>query len=403
MLYNKGNRCLGPRHIVDGFVKELCPYEATIGLDTALLFSQTRAPTKNLAERIRVLSLASRCVSCAEQLHHTTVLKQFGLLGDKTTETPQCQHPSCFKPGWHRAKYCEDHFSTALKPQRIVPHRDAATRNLRLGETQWTCGEAFEKVLNNRDGTKVVCLDLEFSALSRKIFEIGLCEYPSGKELVNARIKHDCTDLELHKTASNFMQIHPFSQSISKRTSSNVYGKERMKCTGLIDVHSVATQFREHGITPRSIILSWHIHAMDLVLLREFFEETGYNDILPPNENCILMIPLYQKNLPKMLGQSRFPTKLEILFPLLFSGHHLVGKNHRAMVDALQLRLMVKLFEELCKPLNQRDLSVLPKKTQNWFQSAQDTGAAAEETVEKKQKRPFIQLDLDRFITRGPK
>lgn len=78
-----------------------------------------------------------------------------------------------------------------------------------------------------------------------------------------------------------------------------------------------------------------------------------------------------------MLGQSRFPTKLEILFPLLFSGHRLVGKNRRAMVDALQLRLMVKLFEEFCKPLNQRDLSVLPKKTQNRFQSAQDTGAAA--------------------------
>lgn len=115
------------------------------------------------------------------------------------------------------------------------------------------------------------------------------------------------------------------------------------------------------------------------------------------------MVPLYQKILPKMLGQSRFPTKLEILFPLLFSGHNLAGKNHRAIVDALQLRLMVKLFEELCKPLSQRDPSLLPKKTRNWFQSVQDTGAAAEETVEKKQKRPFIQLDLDQFIIRGPK
>jgi len=237
-----------------------------------------------------------------------------------------------------------------------------------------------------------------------------LCEYPSGKELVNARIKHDCTELELHQSSKS-MRNHPFSFAISKRASTLVYGKDRTKCTDLVHAHNIAAQFREHGITPQSIILTWHLHTMDLVLLKEFFEEAGYYDILPPNENCIPMIPQFQKNLPKMWGGRRFPMKLEILFTLFFSGHHLVGKNHRALVDALQLRLMVMLFEKLCKPLSQRDLSLLPKTTRDWFpktnnrntsRSIQDTAAAAG-TVEEKQERPLTQLHLDQFLIKGPK
>ena len=78
----------------------------------------------------------------------------------------------------------------------------------------------------------------------------------------------------------------------------------------------------------------------------------------------------YGKNLPKTSGQRRCPLALEILFPLLFKAHELVGKNHRALADALQLRLMVKLFEELCKPLGKRDLSFLPNTTRDWFAGA---------------------------------
>jgi len=123
------------------------------------------------------------------------------------------------------------------------------------------------------------------------------------------------------------------------------------------------------------------------------------------------MIPEYRKNLPK-----KFTAKLEILFPLLFSGHDLVGKNHRALADALQLRLVVMLFEELCKPPNQRDLSLLHKTTRDWLlpannkktllqtqstnhKSTSGTGSAAEETVKNKQKQRFTRLGLDQYNT----
>jgi len=218
----------------------------------------------------------------------------------------QCEYPSCFKLGWRKARYCETHIFTASKPQHNGFSRDAVIdNNLRFRETQWTCGEAFERVLNNRGRTKVVCLDLEFSSISRKVFEVGLCEYPSGKELVNARIKHDCTELELHQSSKS-MRNRPFSFAISKRASTLVYGKDRTKCTDLVDVHNIAAQFREHGITPQSIILTWHLNTMDLVLLKEFFEEAGYYDILPPNENCIPMIPQFQKNSTQDVGRKTF-------------------------------------------------------------------------------------------------
>jgi hypothetical protein len=39
---------------------------------------------------------------------------------------------------------------------------------------------------------------------------------------------------------------------------------------------------------------------------------------------------------------------LEVVFPLIFPGHELVGRNHRAMADALQLRLVTMAFEKSC-------------------------------------------------------
>lgn len=338
-------------------MKELCPHRAVIGLNMAYL--------REVGRSSATMELNIRCVSCAHELRITRFLGGYGLLGD---ETGQCEIPSCFKLGWHKSKYCKEHFRYCAR-RNNGPHQDNAGLRQAFERTQWTYSLAFEKVINGkadiangkRPGATLICLDIEFSSISRKIFELGVCEYVSGKKLVDARIEH-CSDSELHKPPQGKLRrIHPLEKGISTNASAKVYGLDRRKCTNLLNVHGIAAQFQECGITPQSIILTWHLSKMDLVLLREFFEEAGYDDILPPNENCIPMIPHYQKNLPK-----KFPTKLEVLFPLLFSGHDLVGQNHRALADASQLRLLVMLFEELCKPLNQRDLSMQPKTIQDW-------------------------------------
>jgi hypothetical protein len=98
------------------------------------------------------------------------------------------------------------------------------------------------------------------------------------------------------------------------------------------------------------------------------------------------------------------------------------------------------LFVELCKPLNQRDLSLLSKTTRGWVltdnykkklsemqltglkkpdqrllldktvsmqtndsKSTKDTGAVAKESIENKQNQRFAQLRLDQYIARGLK
>jgi hypothetical protein len=67
------------------------------------------------------------------------------------------------------------------------------------------------------------------------------------------------------------------------------------------------------------------------------------------------MIPSFKKNLPWLPGNKPFPAALEVLFPLLFPKHELVGRNHRTLVDALQLRLVATVFEEQCKFPKDRD------------------------------------------------
>jgi hypothetical protein len=134
----------------------------------------------------------------------------------------------------------------------------------------------------------------------------------------------------------------------------------------VLDVHAIATKFREGGITTDSIILTWHRTAKDLEFLRKLFDAAGCNDyknILPPKHHCVFMIPEFRRNMRIIPGI----LSLEIIFNLLFANHNLASKNHRALPDALQLRLMVKLFIELCKPLTERQLTMLPKSIDQYF------------------------------------
>ncbi len=57
-------------------------------------------------------------------------------------------------------------------------------------------------------------------------------------------------------------------------------------------------------------------------------------------------------------------------FPLLFAGHELVGKNHRALPDILMHRLMILLLIQLQKPPLERDLAEFPITTQELVRSA---------------------------------
>lgn len=154
-------------------------------------------------------------------------------------------------------------------------------------------------------------------------------------------------------------------------TLKSVYGNDRSKCTRLQNVHQIAAKLREAGITAETTILSWHQSYTDLVLLREFLQSGGYDDILPPNERCIRMIPQYRQHFPRSSTGKFFSARLDVLFPILFAGHELVGRNHHALQDAQQLRLMALLLIELQKRPALRDLSQFPISTQEYLTTGQ--------------------------------
>lgn len=106
---------------------------------------------------------------------------------------------------------------------------------------------------------------------------------------------------------------------------------------------------------------------MDLDLLGELLESAGYFDILPPKENCIPMIQHFRGGLPRNPKAAKcFTAKLDVLFPILFAGHKLVGKNHRALHDIQMLRLLILVLVQLQKLPKDRDLGGLPLTTQEF-------------------------------------
>ncbi|KID88368.1 hypothetical protein MGU_04778 [Metarhizium guizhouense ARSEF 977] len=134
----------------------------------------------------------------------------------------------------------------------------------------------------------------------------------------------------------------------------------------------------------------------DLVILRNFLATGGYQDILPSDENCVPLIPLYQQQrIQQPPGYTRFPLKLEVLFPVLCPRHNLCGRNHLALIDCRQTKLVLDAFDYLCQPLESREPGWQPGKLAKisqttitgYFQSTKRTAC--------KRKRSEIESDDD--------
>ena len=61
------------------------------------------------------------------------------------------------------------------------------------------------------------------------------------------------------------------------------------------------------------------------------------------------MVQPFRTNIGKLTDGRSFPLRLEILFSLFYDDRHeLSGRNHHALVDAQQTRLMFIHFINLC-------------------------------------------------------
>lgn len=185
----------------------------------------------------------------------------------------------------------------------------------------------------------LVTLDIEFWLPSRKVFKVGMTMVHSRKVLMNMRIKHDCSDEGL---------LRPTKQRMHPPTPEEIaFGYHAMRANTKQTEITVQDckmftkwprSFERFGITPKTVFLSWHTSPTDLVLLPELLA-SDYDNILPSNKNCILLIPECWKGLPKNASGKVFPAGLEVLFSILFADHDLASRNHRALTDAQQLQV----------------------------------------------------------------
>ncbi|KAJ0293091.1 hypothetical protein CBS470a_002090 [Colletotrichum nupharicola] len=370
----RNQECVGPRHCDDrGFVVIPCPYNTKISTETTLYKAWTGSTNSSNG-----IWLRSRCASCSAQLRLDEIMKSnfWAQPGQK-----HCCFKSCEKPMKKGLKFCKEHMSKSKNRVKEAYGPSCSDveifRKLRAllqsslakvwkyddeGVLVSRMFAAIDKIRSGEtSGSDVICLDLEFSASTHRVFEVGACEYESGKTLIEARVKPDVAYDELHRPDPHSSKATQENVWISKRTYAKVYLR---KSVPHLNVHEIAAKLREAGVGQRTIILAWHKYHADYDLLQAFLKENGHGDILPPRSQCIPFIPRFQKNLgdAKLSGGKMFPLALEILFPLLFPGHELVGKNHAALANAQQLRLVAQVFEDACRRPANREV-VIPKYT----------------------------------------
>ena len=348
---NLGLTCLGPTSNSGLFVSERCPNEVIIDLDTAHLVLRRRPKSQ--------LILDNRCVACRFYNQVTTFLTRYEI--ELEDENAVCTFHGCDQLSFHGSGICAQHLSNIISKS----YREKTTIDIRLlretfnsaARKRWefppyynTVRQWISEILQGkRAGSDLVILDDEFSPASSQVWEFAIVERVSGKVLINTTIEHK--DGQDHSTWGD----HPFLKMMSRSKAAQVFSPFRIRDIGRINVDEIASQLQEAGITQDTIILVYHKSPFDLRILRGFLESAGYHGILPPDENCIPLLQLLRPNLSVApLGHKGFPLSLEVLFPIMYPRHQLVGLNHQALEDCQQTRLVCMAFDQLCKPIAER-------------------------------------------------
>ncbi|KAF2187476.1 hypothetical protein K469DRAFT_725428 [Zopfia rhizophila CBS 207.26] len=347
---NLGLTCVGPDAISNNLVTRRCPNEVVIDLDTARVI-QTSHPNTYI--------LSPRCVKCKAHLVMTWHLQAEGV--KLHAENIICTEPGCDQQSFHESGMCCRHFALLLldaqREKTDTAHAKARKTFESAARKQWVYPPKYDIVRrciddilqNKRPSSDLVVLDDEYSNSSRQLWEIAMIEQISGDTLINTIVEHpNGVD---HGSLEEDLHL----RLLSKMKAESVYSPSRGLSIDRMDVHKIAATLRQKGISRDTIFLVWHKHPMDLRLLREFLESSGYDNILPPDENCISLIQLYRENLFKDVPKDQwFWLRLEVVFPLMFPRHDLVGLNHQALVDCQQTRLIYEGANQLCKPVEER-------------------------------------------------
>lgn len=340
---------MGPSPVVDYIVSKVCPHATVLSYDTASL--QVNAVVDG---RPRTTWLPRRCIHCqaVHVLHQHLV--RYGLVADEGVG--HCTQQGCIRPLFRGSRFCEEHL-TKWRPSVISEDSQAFQdlgRRLRPAiEVTWKANPVMEELLGlfesiragETPSSHLRFLDLEFNPTSRRVFEVGMCD-ANGTVTMDCRTNESPTvrNAYLDPRCANADRI--IGDSVAKHNCGH----------GTMTARQVADELRRQGISPTTMIATWHISRIDLVALREWLALGGFHDVLPPDGNCIPVIPHFRRNLVTVKQGGRlFPLKLSVIFPLLMgTRHHLFGRNHHAAIYAQQLCCMAEIFHMLCKPAQHR-------------------------------------------------
>lgn len=365
-----GQNCIGPDALVDRMLCSVpCTKNLKIDESTTDLIRMNGTQGGDDFLRLRL-----RCASCHYIYKVVEKLRRTSLAA--APDQVYCAIWSCFRANIRGVSLCTVHLfedpiwlqSQLQSSMQMLSHYRPNTQMMQkaAASIHWRPDESLTQVhllaerirRGQTPGNRLVCLDLEYSFATKNIFEIGICEAVSGRSIIDARIRHDCTFEELTTETAAGSRLRRVEEVIGQGSARRVYGVRftagkddldaAIRSKHLYTAAQVADVLRNAGICLDTMFVAWARGKSDLMLLRNFLEAAGHTDIIPPNEKCFLPLHNYNQNLKALPNGKRIPLKLEILFPLLFPQHDLVGKNHRAMNDAQQLRLVMKKLEDYC-------------------------------------------------------
>ncbi|KAI0425964.1 hypothetical protein F5Y09DRAFT_346188 [Xylaria sp. FL1042] len=246
-------------------------------------------------------------------------------------------------------------------PTIYLEHRHAPVKahggsccNLCVQSTRQIVLDRAEQIRSGgRPASDLVILDDEFSPSTRQLFEFSIVDRVYGNTLINTTVKHP----------GRFSHREDKDDASAKPLSS----------------------FQEF------------LGKKDLTILRNFLATGGYKDILPSNNNCVPLIALYgQQNIVQLPpGFRSFPLKLETLFSVLYPCHDLRGRNHRALIDCQQTRLVLDAFDHLCQPIEIRGPGWQPGKLVKISQTTITSFLESTKTPTRKRKCSAVDSEDD--------
>jgi hypothetical protein len=261
---------------------------------------------------------------------------------------------------WLGSIYCQYHFFENIRDSQkpTLDLQDLAIKFRTRTMSQWTVQEslkeimeAYEKIQKGKASpAQLLFLDLEYDTHSKRIHEIGICN-GLGDTIVDCQTT--LSQAELQRTGRRGKD--PVKRAIAKMYETAVHTHQTTD--GRVDCENIVQKLLDAGITHETRIIVWATNYSDYVALNEWFEAEGHRNILPPSQNCLTPLFAFKKHLGRLENGKQFPCSLPILFPVIYGeDNELSGRNHHAIVDTLQLRLVFLALHDLCKQESQRTM-----------------------------------------------